>query len=164
MNAQPQAPAARHSDPVVFPPVIPLTGFVLGLLVELVWPSAAWLTGTLRAGLRGVGGVLFGIGVAGFAWMVATMKAGRTPIHTARTPTALIESGPFRLSRNPMYLCGSIAYAGLALLFLKLWPLAFLPFVVAATHYGVILREEAFLANHFGAAYSQYQARVRRWW
>ena len=55
------------------------------------------------------------------------------------------------------------AYAGLALLLMQLWSLILLPAVIAATHYGVVLREEAFLERRFGSAYEQYQSRVRRW-
>jgi protein-S-isoprenylcysteine O-methyltransferase Ste14 len=67
------------------------------------------------------------------------------------------------LTRNPMYLFGSIAYAGLALALVELWSLALLPAVVAVTHSGVVLREKVFLARRFGRAYDQYRARVRRW-
>ena len=67
-----------------------------------------------------------------------------------------------------MYLFGSIAYAGLALLLIEPWSLALLPAVFAATHYaathyGVVLREEAFLERRFGDAYKQYKTRVPRW-
>ena len=160
----PRSQASEHSEPIVFPPVIPVSGLLLGILLEFLWPSTTWLPGSARLGLRSLGGLVFLVGAAGFAWMVATMKRAGTPIHNAETPTALVESGPYRLTRNPMYLFGSIAYAGLALLLLTLWCLVLLPFVVAATHYGVIRREEVFLERHFGEAYTRYQARVRRWW
>ena len=86
-----------------------------------------------------------------------------TPIHNSATPTRLVENGPFSRTRNPMYLFGSIAYAGLALLLIEPWSLALLPAVFAATHYGVVLREEAFLERRFGDAYKQYKTRVPRW-
>lgn len=92
------------------------------------------------------------------------MKRARTPIHTSATPTALVETGPFRHTRNPMYLFGAVAYAGLSLLLLVPWSLALLVVVVLVTHHGVVLREEAFLERRFGDAYRRYQARVPRWW
>ena len=95
--------------------------------------------------------------------MVATMKRAHTPIHNARTPTALVEAGPFRFTRNPMYLFGSTAYAGLAMLLIELWSLALLPVVLIAIHYGVVLREEEYLERKFGDAYQRYRDRVRRW-
>jgi protein-S-isoprenylcysteine O-methyltransferase Ste14 len=110
-----------------------------------------------------VGGLILALGVAGFVWMVATMRRARTPIHNARTPTALVEAGPFRWTRNPMYLFGSVAYLGLALLLIEPWALVLLPVVLGLTHFGVVLREEAYLEGKFGEPYRSYKARVRRW-
>jgi protein-S-isoprenylcysteine O-methyltransferase Ste14 len=153
----------EHSQVVVFPPVIPLSGFLLGILLERLYPVNAWVWSPLRTGLRVLGAVVLCLGAAGFAWMVVTMKKARTPINNYRTPIALVESGPFRRTRNPMYLFGSIAYAGLALVLVELWALALLAVVFALTHYGVVLREEAFLERRFGDRYRQYMARVPRW-
>jgi protein-S-isoprenylcysteine O-methyltransferase Ste14 len=149
---------APHSNVVVFPPVIPATGFALGVVLERVAPATSW-TWTLR----GFGMIVFALGVAGFAWMVITMKRARTPIHNSATPSRLVEHGPFRRTRNPMYVFGSTAYAGAALALVQPWSLALLPVVLAATHYGVVLREEAFLETHFGDDYRRYKDRVRRW-
>jgi protein-S-isoprenylcysteine O-methyltransferase Ste14 len=153
-----------HSEVIVFPPVIPLSGFLLGVALEWLVPAGPLIAATWRPGLRAAGGVLLVLGAAGFAWMVATMKRARTPIHNSETPTTLVQHGPFRRTRNPMYLFGSIAYAGLALLLVQPWSLVLLPVVFATTHYGVVLREEAFLARRFGDVYRQYQSRVPRWW
>ena len=131
--------------------------------MEALWPAAHLVPEAFRTALRGLGGLVFLVGVAGFAWMVATMRKIRTPIHNSSTPTVLVDGGPFRLTRNPMYLFGSVAYAGLALLLLEPWPLVFLPIVVFVTHYGVVLREEAFLERLFGEPYKRYQTRVRRY-
>lgn len=153
-----------HSHVLVFPPVIPLTGFLLGVALEWLVPMGPAITGSLRSIARGLGGIVFLLGVAGFVWMIVTMKRARTPIHNARTPTTLVESGPFRFTRNPMYVFGSIWYAGLALLLLELWSLALLAAVVVVTHYGVVLREEEYLERRFGDAYRRYKARVPRYW
>ena len=153
-----------HSQVIIFPPVIPLTGFLLGVALEWLVPLGPWTAGPVRTAARVLGGVVFVLGVAGFAWMIVTMKRARTPIHNSYTPTTLVETGPFRFSRNPMYLFGSTWYAGLALLLVEPWSLALLPVVFAATHYGVVLREEEFLERRFGDAYQRYKARVPRWW
>jgi protein-S-isoprenylcysteine O-methyltransferase Ste14 len=163
MVDQTAAPAPEHSQVVVFPPVIPLSGFLLGVVLEMIWPTGPMVSNSLRMDLRVIGGGLFCLGAAGFLWMVVTMKKVGTPIHNSATPTALVETGPFRFTRNPMYLFGATAYAGLALLLMQAWSLALLPAVVAATNYGVVLREEAFLERRFGGAYKEYQSRVRRW-
>jgi protein-S-isoprenylcysteine O-methyltransferase Ste14 len=160
---QANAPVPDHSQVVVFPPVIPLTGFLLGVLLERLQPIGPSIPAPLRTGMRGLGAVLFCLGAAGFAWMVFTMKRARTPVHNSATPTTLVETGPFQWTRNPMYLFGSIAYAGLACLLVEPWSLALVPAVLATTHYGVVLREEALLDRRFGAAYGRYKGRVRRW-
>jgi protein-S-isoprenylcysteine O-methyltransferase Ste14 len=156
-------PVPSHADVKVFPPLLPLTGFVAGLQLERLWPTAPWISAGVRLGMRGLGALVFCAGAVGFAWMVITMKKARTPIHTAATPTRLVESGPFHYTRNPMYLFGAIGYAGLALLLGQLWSLALMPLVHAATHYGVVLPEEQFLERRFGDAYSRYRGRVPRW-
>jgi len=153
----------NHSQVIVFPPVIPLTGFFLGLSLEWLIPLRSHLPRLLVVCARPVGAALFVVGIAGFVWMVGTMKRAGTPIHNSRTPSSLVERGPFRFSRNPMYLFGSISYAGLALLLLQPWPLLLLIGVVMVMHYGVVLREEKFLAGHFGDAYRTYRERVPRY-
>jgi protein-S-isoprenylcysteine O-methyltransferase Ste14 len=163
MPAPPDPLADERSRVIVFPPVIPVVGFLLGVALGRLQPAAAWIPELVRPGLRGLGAALLLGGGAGFVWMVRTMKRGGTPIHSAATPTALVEDGPFRWSRNPMYLFGSIAYAGLALILLEPWSLALLPVVLAITHHGVVLREEALLERQFGDRYLQYKSRVPRW-
>jgi protein-S-isoprenylcysteine O-methyltransferase Ste14 len=161
--ADPSSSGSGPSDVVVFPPVIPVTGFLIGILLEWTLPLRAWIPQPWHFPIRAVGLAVLAVGVAGFIWMVATMRAARTPIHNAKTPTALVENGPFRWSRNPMYLFGSFAYAGLAMALVLPWSLALLAAVVVAIHYGVVLREEAFLERRFGEAYLRYKARTPRW-
>jgi protein-S-isoprenylcysteine O-methyltransferase Ste14 len=157
-------PSPDHSEVAIFPPVIPLTAFLLGVVMEWLVPLSAWPPAPMRTTLRVVGAIVFGVGMAGFVWMIRTMKRERTPIHNSRTPTTLVETGPFRFTRNPMYVFGSIWYAGLSLLLLQVWSLALLPVVVIATHFGVVLREESFLEQHFGDVYRRYKAHVPRYW
>ena len=153
-----------HSEVIVFPPVIPVTGFLFGVALEWLMPLAPAVTGSLRIIARSLGGVVVLLGVAGFAWRILTRKRARTPIHNARTPMMLVESGPFRFTRNPMYVFGSIGYAGLAVLFGQPWSLALLAAVVVTTHYGVVLKEEEYLERRFGDAYRRYKAQVPRYW
>lgn len=158
------SPVPDHSQVIIFPPVIPLSGFLLGVALERLFPVGSAITGPWRLIAQGVGAAALAVGIAGFVWMVATMKRARTPIHNARSTTTLVESGPFRVSRNPMYVFGSTAYAGLSLLLVEPWSLALLPVVLATMHYGVVLREEAYLERRFGDAYRRYKARVPRYY
>lgn len=147
-----------HSNVVVFPPLVPVSSFALGVLLDRLVPL-----GAIPVELRWLGACVFAVGIAGFVWMIVTMKRARTPIHNARTPTALVETGPFRLTRNPMYLFGTVWYVGVVVMLGEPWPLITIVPAMIVLHHGVVLREEAYLERRFGAAYTAYCARVRRW-
>ena len=71
--------------------------------------------------------------------------------------------GPFRFTRNPLYLGLALLYLGIALWLGVLWPVVLLPALILLVQQVVILREEAYLESRFGEAYRAYRARVRRW-
>jgi protein-S-isoprenylcysteine O-methyltransferase Ste14 len=77
--------------------------------------------------------------------------------------TAVVESGPFRYTRNPAYVAFTVAYLGISLLAGSRWPLLLLPVVLVVVDRGVIHREERYLDARFGSDYSGYRRRVRRW-
>lgn len=98
----------------------------------------------------------------GFAALFA-MRRARTSVNPYRPTTVLLTGGPFRLSRNPMYLGMVIQYVGLSLLFNALWAIVLLPLALVIVHVTVIKREERYLEQQFGEDYRAYKARVRRW-
>ncbi len=115
----------------------------------------------------GVGRVLGGVCGIPAIWILvsahwAFRRAG-TGMLPARRSRALITGGPFRLTRNPLYLGLVLLYAGVCLAAGAGWPLLFLPVVVALLHWFVILPEEAYLESRFGDDYRAYKARVHRW-
>jgi protein-S-isoprenylcysteine O-methyltransferase Ste14 len=77
--------------------------------------------------------------------------------------TTIVETGPYRFTRNPIYLGMFVGLAGLAIAFDSLWLLGTLLVFAFAIRYGVVAREEAYLERKFGDAYRHYRARVRRW-
>ncbi|OBH01950.1 hypothetical protein A5696_12750 [Mycobacterium sp. E2699] len=96
-------------------------------------------------------------------WTLSVMAANRTAILPGGSTNAVLRSGPFRVSRNPLYL-GLIALdAGLALLTPSVWALLFVPVGVAVLRWGAIGPEERYLAAKFGADYDAYRTSVRRW-
>jgi protein-S-isoprenylcysteine O-methyltransferase Ste14 len=96
-------------------------------------------------------------------WALSVMAAHRTAILPGGATNVVLRSGPFRISRNPLYL-GLIALdAGLALLTPSVWALVFVPVGVAALRWGAIGPEERYLAAKFGADYEAYRTSVRRW-
>jgi len=96
-------------------------------------------------------------------WAVATFRRLGTTPNPAGPTTALAVGGPYRFTRNPMYLGLVFLMAGLAFLANALWPLVLLPVVIVIVRRAVIDREERDLTAEFGEEYLRYKARVRRW-
>ena len=96
-------------------------------------------------------------------WTLWVMASQRTSILPGGATNVVLQAGPFRVSRNPLYV-GLIALdAGLALLAGSFWALVLVPVGIAALVWGAIRPEERYLAAKFGAEYEAYRARVRRW-
>ena len=155
-----QAEATRGAR-VIFipPPLYYVAGLAGGMLLNglAAWPVGG-RPGTLIAGAA--------IAVAGLTLSfsgAAGVIRHRTTIVPHRPVSALIRTGAYRLSRNPMYTGLAIAYLGAALLLGSWWPVALEPLVILAV-YGLVIRpEERYLSERFGSAYADYRARVRRW-
>lgn len=94
--------------------------------------------------------------------LLAFRRAG-TRAEPWRPTTALVTTGPYRFSRNPMYVGFTLLYLGIGFLANSVWPLLLLPLVLVVMHFGVIVREEAYLERLFGEEYRSYRRRVRRW-
>jgi protein-S-isoprenylcysteine O-methyltransferase Ste14 len=94
--------------------------------------------------------------------MVVMLRNGVNP--EPHVPTArLVTSGPFRFTRNPIYLTYVLFVAGVGLYSGNVWTLVLLIPTVIVAHHGIVLREERYLARRFGAPYDEYRQRVRRW-
>jgi protein-S-isoprenylcysteine O-methyltransferase Ste14 len=94
--------------------------------------------------------------------MLSFRRAG-TSVIPFKPTTALVTSGPYRFSRNPMYLGMAFRYIGVALALGVVWALITLPFVIAAVDQLAIAIEEGYLVRKFGDPYCDYMKRVRRW-
>lgn len=75
----------------------------------------------------------------------------------------LVTSGPYRFTRNPMYLGVLAAFAGIVLAFSLEIGIVVLVLLALALHFGVVLREERYLTRKFGAPYEEFARRTRRW-
>jgi protein-S-isoprenylcysteine O-methyltransferase Ste14 len=141
------------------PPVIYIAGFLVGVALELAFPIGALpFALALIAGL--VGGALW---LAFDASAMVLFHRARTSMVPMRPTTALVTSGPYRLTRNPMYVGMAFLYGGLALALGMIWSLALLPAILFMVDRFVIAREERYLEAKFGDEYRDYKARVRRW-
>ena len=115
------------------------------------------------AAIETAGIFLVVIGVALGLWGMLTFARARTAILPIKAASRLVETGPYRISRNPMYTGMSIAYLGLMLRLNWGWALVLFPVVIVLLHRFVISKEERYLLAEFGEEYAAYCRRVRRW-
>ena len=117
----------------------------------------------LREALHVAGTVLANAGLVLALWCFALFARRRTTILPGAAPARLVLGGPYRFSRNPIYLSLVLAYAGLALMLDLPWALLLLPLPVAVMQCAIIPFEERQLRQRFGAEYAAYAAGTRRW-
>jgi protein-S-isoprenylcysteine O-methyltransferase Ste14 len=106
---------------------------------------------------------LFVLAVAIGIWAFWSFRRSRTSPDFGSVVSALVQRGPYRFSRNPLYVALVLVLAGLACVLNNGWLAIATPLLVVALDRVVIVREERFLADLFGSDYGSYRARVRRW-
>lgn len=149
------APAFR-----IWPPVA--LGFPL-LAGVILTGSAGDPFSLPRDGARVVGLVLCAVFALWNGWTLVTMAASRTAILPGGETRTILDRGPFRFSRNPLYLGLIVLDVGLALLWPSTWALVLVPVGIALLFWGAISPEEQYLSAKFGSRYDAYRRRVRRW-
>ena len=143
----------------IWPPVAIGAPLVAGWLATRTWGDPIAL-GECRIPL-GAALVMFFVAWNGWAlWLFGRHETGLLP---GQETSAIIEEGPFRLSRNPLYVGMLALYLGLALLAPSVWGLVLFPVAVLLVDWGAIRQEERYLHERFGAPYDDYRRRVRRW-
>jgi protein-S-isoprenylcysteine O-methyltransferase Ste14 len=152
--------APRDAPGVVAPPpLIFLAGLAIGFGLEALLPGSsvpdalAWI----------LGGALLLAGLALLASFNSLFHRAGTAVEPWKPTTAIVTTGPYRLTRNPAYLGMALVYIGIAVMSQALWALLPLPLVLAIIDRGVIAREERYLERKFGQEYLDYKRRVRRW-
>lgn len=140
------------------PPLIFLAAILLGIALNRVW-SLPFVPPTL--GLLGPLVVLCAVLL--FLLSYREFSAAGTSVRGAERTTAIVRTGPYRFSRNPIYLSFILLVLGLSVWLNDLWLLVTLVPAVALIAAVVIPREERFLERNFHDQYSSYKATVRRW-
>jgi protein-S-isoprenylcysteine O-methyltransferase Ste14 len=151
-----------HADVMVKPPLLFAGALLLGCLLSWIVPLGPGL-GAANARALAAGGSLALIGLALAALSVREFRRAGTSVIPGEPSTVLLDSGPYRFTRNPIYISFVILYFGLAIMLTSAWMLVLLIPVLIILQRGVVEREEAYLQAKFGAAYRKYQARVPRW-
>jgi protein-S-isoprenylcysteine O-methyltransferase Ste14 len=142
------------------PPMVYLAWLGLGLLAQRVWPYDAF-TGTRSRALSAAT-----IGLVALALLTSTLslfkRSGQNP--APWTPSEkLIARGPYRYSRNPMYVGMALLQVALGIVVDNIWVVVFAAPALAIIHFIAVVPEEAYLAVRLGEPYLRYKARVRRY-
>jgi protein-S-isoprenylcysteine O-methyltransferase Ste14 len=145
---------------IVRPPLAWGLAVIAGLALDWLAPLP-FLPADLPAGW--LGALVFALALALFAWAIVTVTSAGSNVPTNRPTTTIVESGPYRFTRNPIYLGMFLGLIGLAIAFDDLWLLVMLVPFALVIRYGVVAREEAYLERKFGDVYRGYRSRVRRW-
>lgn len=141
------------------PPLLYVAGLGLGFLLGVLWPLPA-LSQPVGTSLALLCLALY---LAFCGWAMVLFRQFHTSLVPIVPAKALVTRGPYRVTRNPMYVGLAFLYAGIALYFGSSWGLLLLPVVLVAVDRMVIAREERYLERRFGAAYTHYKTQVRRW-
>ena len=154
------ADTADTANVIIRPPLAWGLAVIAGLALSsfVPWP---FLPADVPAGW--LGALVFVLALALFAWAIVTMTKAGSNVPTNRPTTTIVESGPYRFTRNPIYLGMFLGLVGVALAFDNLWLLVTLVPFALIIRYGVVAREEAYLDRKFGEVYRGYRSRVRRW-
>jgi len=155
MNDTPETAQVLIRPPLAWALAV-IAGLVLDWLAPLPFLPEDWPAGLL-------GAVVFVLALALAIWAIDTMTRAGTNVPTNRPTTAIVESGPYRFTRNPIYLGMFGGLIGLGIAFDNPWLLLLMAPFALVVRYGVVAREEAYLERMFGDAYRGYRRRVRRW-
>jgi protein-S-isoprenylcysteine O-methyltransferase Ste14 len=120
---------------------------------EFSTPERYWVGGLI------VVGAIFGLGL----WSVVLFRRTGQSENPWKPTPQIVERGPFRISRNPMYLQLVLVCVGVAVILMNLWILVLTPLCVWLLQRFAILPEEAYLERKFGDTYLAYKRKVRRW-
>jgi protein-S-isoprenylcysteine O-methyltransferase Ste14 len=152
---QSQVPHSR----ILVPPVYFLVALLLMAFFNHVAPGARLLEAPYRYG----GIVLMGVAAALIVWAAALFRRAGTNIRPYLPATSLVLAGPYRFTRNPMYLGMAGILLGAAVYLGSITPFIVIPAFMALISERFIVPEEAKLEEAFGRGYLDYKARVRRW-
>ncbi|OFX05691.1 MAG: hypothetical protein A3D94_12540 [Alphaproteobacteria bacterium RIFCSPHIGHO2_12_FULL_66_14] len=147
--------------PILLFPAALLLGFALDHLLRLPFPISRiglvhWISAIIA-------GSVIVIGIAAFAAGVRSFSRAATPLPTNQPARALVMTGVYRWTRNPIYLAFFLVYGGIGMAIRSPWILILALPLAILIRYGVVAREEVYLERRFGDAYLDYKRRVRRW-
>ncbi len=144
------------------PPFIYAGGLALGLLLHRLLPIKL-LARTPRVITLTLGSTCISLALSFLLSAIRQMRNANTNINPTHPVTTIVTEGPFRFTRNPIYLGFTLLYIGITLLVNSLLTILLLPIILLLMNVGVIAREESYLERKFGTQYLAYKQHVRRW-
>jgi len=153
-----QAMKAGPNPGLLRPPIIFLCAILLGIALNRAWPLHF-----VSPSIRLLGPIVTGCAVMLFLLSYREFRRAGTSVQGSKRSTVIVRTGPYRFSRNPIYLAFILFVLGLSVWLNNLWLLVTLVPAVGLIAMVVIPREERFLERNFKDQYSSYKARVRRW-
>lgn len=148
-----------HAGVLFHPPPLLAVALVLGLVTQWLLPIRVPPDGLSKS----LGPVITAASFGLFFWAVRAMLAGNGSIPTNKPTNAVVIRGPYRFSRNPIYLAMLLLQVGIGIWSNSLWYLGLAVVSAVLLWWGAISREERYLARKFGVEYTSYKATVRRW-
>jgi protein-S-isoprenylcysteine O-methyltransferase Ste14 len=154
-------PRAEFDEPptrIPWPPILILATVATGLLLDQLAPLAQvnWIAKT-------TGGAIVMLALANEIWCATFFRRYRTTILPHRAVSMLITNGPYRLSRNPIYLSHVAFTFGLGLVLGSPWIVVLTPALILGLSVLAIMPEERHLSRKFGSVFAAYAARTPRW-
>ncbi len=153
------ADPSDHAAVIAPPPLIYLGALVIGLIVNYLLPISFLPQNVIW--IAGIPLITVGFGIGALA-VAAMYRAGTSPDPWEPTK-CIVTDGPFRFTRNPIYISFALIYLGVTCAMNSFAALALLPLVLVVIARGVIAPEERYLERKFGEEYLSYKQRVRRW-
>ncbi|MCU7549988.1 isoprenylcysteine carboxylmethyltransferase family protein [Chitinophagaceae bacterium LB-8] len=149
----------NNSIPRIRPPVYFLIAIALMILLNSVFPLAHWLKFPWK--YFGIVFIILGFALT-YGSFILFRQAG-TQTHPGVKATVLVHKGPYRYTRNPMYVGLVVILLGVAILLGSLSPFLVIPIMIWILHSKFILREEKWMESWFGESYLEYKKKTRRW-
>jgi protein-S-isoprenylcysteine O-methyltransferase Ste14 len=143
--------------------IIPLGSLCGGIILALALHSVSPIVKIIEAPVTYLGIPIILLGIALMGSGIRTIQGHKTDILPGGSPTVLVVSGPYRYTRNPIYLGMITILTGVCILLGTLSPFIVVPIFFTIVRIAVIPYEERKLTTTFGEAYREYQKRVRRW-
>ena len=144
---------------ITVPPLI----YMAFLIAGIYWRELVPLSLGGRPLRYSAGGIIFTAGLGLLIWALRTMTRAKTTFNPWLPSSRIVSWGPFRFTRNPIYVGDALLYLGTAIAFDSALAILLLPLVLNIVYFGVIRREERYLEAKFGEEYVAYKNQVRRW-